>query len=81
MYANVISDGGDPPDEDWECHGAVPDYIRPSTIDLPECDPEFLDIVEIYKDSDFKQPLACASSNGGKEGWYSPFLYRLSESK
>ena len=49
MYANVISDGGDAPDEDWECHGAVPDYIRPPTIDLPECDPEFLDIVEIYK--------------------------------
>ena len=34
MYANVISDGGDAPDEDWECHGAVPDYIRPPTIDL-----------------------------------------------
>ena len=50
MYANVISDGGDAPDEDWKCHGAVPDYIRPLTIDLPECDPEFLDIVEIYKD-------------------------------
>ena len=50
MYANVISDGGDAPDEDWECHDAVPDYIRPPTIDLPECDAEFLDIVEIYKD-------------------------------
>ena len=132
MYAIVISDGGDAPDEDWECHGAVPDYIRPPTIDLPECDAEFLDIVEIYKDlfssmpgvakvkefrirtansnpvkvpprlvpqayhqevqsqvkemcercnSDFKQPLACASSNVGKEGWNSPFLYRLSEPK
>ena len=37
-------------EEEFEYCGAVPDYVRSPSKDIPECDTEFSDIVEMYKD-------------------------------
>ena len=37
-------------EEDWECRWAVPEYGRPTRIDLPECGTQFSDMLVKYKD-------------------------------
>ena len=37
-------------EEEWECHGVVPDYVELPTIEYPDSKTEFVDIIEEFLD-------------------------------
>ena len=51
-------------EDELDSCGAVPDYVHPPRIDLPECSSEFSDILEIYKDlfAQYQKLQRCESS-------------------